>query len=209
MAVSPNLPDGLAIPAKKPKSTSKPAPKATSKPAPRPQPRPAPRPPAPPPSSGMPSQGPGPGSVPAVTKPKPKPPSLKQFLAGDEVYQQALRGGRRTLEDFLSELNRRRGEAGTSFDQTQEQMEQDRVRQLEKMKSEFASRGTLHSSLYGQEQGRFQEQFQTQMTQLSQAQQQLLADIMSQQTNFKREQELAMEMARQEALSRRASRYGL
>lgn len=167
---------------------------------------------SPPPSS---FSSPAPRSAPAAVrapkpKPKPKPPpSIKSYLAGDEVYQQGVRGGKRSLQDFLSELTRRRGEAGTSFTQTSEQMEQDRVRQLEDMRNEFASRGLIHSGLFGAEQGRFQEDFQTQMNLAQQAQKQLLSDILGQETNFRREQELSMEAARQEALARRASRYNI
>lgn len=212
MPVSPNLPDGMAIPQRKSKPKSRPK----SKPAPRSQPRntyrpssPAPRSPSPAPSNY------NPGPVPSVSpprpkpKPKPKPPSLKEYLSSDEVYQQALRGGNRSLQDFLSELNRRRGESKTSFGQTKEQMELDRTRQLEKMKDEFASRGLIHSGLYGEEQGKFQETFQNQMTQAEQAFTSLLADIKGQETNARREQELAKELARQEAIARRASRFGL
>lgn len=149
------------------------------------------------------------GSVQSVTKPKPKPPGIKGYLAGDEVYQQAVRGGKRSLQDFLSELTRRRGEAKTNFAQTSEQMELDKDRQLEQMRDEFASRGLIHSGLFGEERGNFLTDFQTQMDQLEQANSQLLGDILSQETNYRREQELAMEAARQEALARRASRYNI
>lgn len=162
---------------------------------------PNPRPPISPP-------GRGPGNVPAISRSR-NVPGLNKFLAGDDVYQQALRGGKRTLRDFLSELNRRRGEAKVSFGQTTEQMERDRTRGLSDLESQFASRGLLQSGIYGQEVGNFQQDFATQMQQLSQANKQLLADILSQETGFKREQQLAMELARQEALARRAARYNI
>lgn len=209
MAFSPDLPDGLSMPKKsKPKSRSAPR----SRPAPRAQPRNIPS-PAPRSPSAPPSYNPGPvqsvSSPSPKPKPRPKPPSLKQYLSSDEVYQQALRGGNRSLQDFLSELNRRRGESKTSFNQTKEQMEVDRTRQLDQMRDEFASRGLIHSGLYAKEQGTFQEQFQTQMTQAQQAFTSLLADLKGQGTGAKREQELAKELARQEAIARRASRFGL
>lgn len=174
-------------------------------------PRRRPRPPAPAPIRNAPAPPPqrSAGPIQPITKPKPKPPSISKFLAGDELFQQAIRGGNRTLQDFLSELNRRRGEAKTGFSQSQEQMEKDRVRQLDQMKQEFASRGLIHSGLFGQEQGKFQEDFQTQMQQLEQANTQLLSDILAQETNAKREQELAKELARQEALQRRAAKFNI
>lgn len=164
--------------------------------------------PSPNPPRSAPS-GRNPGRVNTPTKPKPKPPSIKEYLSGDEAFQQALRGGKRSMRDFLSDLKRRRGEAKTSFGQTKEAMELDRTRQLERMRDEFASRGLIHSGLYGKEQGRFQEDFMTQMQALEQQQASLLGDLLQQKTNFSREQELAMEAARQDALARRASRYNI
>lgn len=215
------LPDGQALP--KPSKSRKSTGRVSSSPRGRrqqkqprqrrsapspPSRRPTPSPPSPPPQ--RPTQS---GRIQSVTqpkpKPKPKPPGIKEWLAGDEVYQQSQRASQRTLQDFLSELTRRRGESKTSFTQAQEQMERDRERQLAELRDEFASRGLIHSGIYGREQGEFQEQFQTQAEQLEQSQQQLLADILAQETNFRREQELAREMARQEALQRRAARFDL
>lgn len=137
----------------------------------------------------------------------PKAPSLASYLGTDSVYQGAVRGGKRSLADFISEMNRRRGEAGTQFNQTKGSMERDRTQQLEALRDEFASRGLIQSGLYGQEQGRFQEQFNTQMTSLGQQQAALLADLLSQQKNYQRENDLSLEAAKQEALQRRAARY--
>ncbi len=139
----------------------------------------------------------------------PKPPSLKSYLAKDSTYQQAVRGGKRSLADFLSELGRRRGESVTQFNQTRGSMERDRVQQLDDLKQEFASRGLIQSGLYGQEQGNFQKKFTEQLTALQQQQASLLADLLSQQTNYKRENDLALEAARQEAILRMTQQYNL
>lgn len=144
------------------------------------------------------------------TPPPPPPPmSIADWLAGDEGYQQALRGGKRTLNDLLSDLTRQRGEATTQFGQTKQDVERNRELQLERLADEFASRGLIHSGIYGQEQGRFQEQFANQLQQLEQQQASLLADLLSQETSFRREQDLAMEAAKQEALRRRAEKYNI
>lgn len=147
-------------------------------------------------------------SAPKVTpRPKPVVPSIAQYLGTDSAYQGSVRGSKRSLADFISDIGRRRGEAGTQFNQTIGNMERDRVQQLEDLRNEFASRGLIQSGLYGEEQGRFQEQFSTQMNALKQQQAALLADLLSQETNYKRENELALEQAKQEALARRAARY--
>lgn len=142
-------------------------------------------------------------------KPKapPKPPSIGSYLGTDSMYQQAVRGGKKSLADFLSETGRRRGEAGTQFTQTQASMERDRVRQLDELRQEFASRGLIQSGLFGEEQGRFQQQFTDQATALQQQQAALLADLLSQEKNYRREHDLALEAAKQEALLRRSQKY--
>jgi hypothetical protein len=86
-------------------------------------------------------------------------------------------------------------------------MERDREQQLADLENEFASRGLIQSGLYGEEQGRFQQQFTDQLTALDQQQTGLLADLLSQQKNYQRENDLAMQQAKQEALARRAAKY--
>jgi hypothetical protein len=147
-------------------------------------------------------------------KPKPAPvkpavPSIDAYLGTDSTYQDVLRGGKRTLQDFLSDLTRRKGEAGTQFNTTLSSMNRDRDQQLAALRDEFASRGLIQSGLFGEEQGRFQQQFTDQMGALQQQQTGLLADLLSQETNFKREQQLAQEAAKQEALQRRVAKYNI
>lgn len=139
----------------------------------------------------------------------PSAPSLASFLAGDATYQSVVRGGKRSLADLISELGRRRGEATTQYNQTLGSMERDRTQQLADLRDEFASRGLIQSGLFGEEQGRFQSQFAEQQTALKQQQTALLADLLSQQKNAQRENDLALEAARQEALQRRAAKYKL
>lgn len=137
------------------------------------------------------------------------PPSIDSYLGTDAAYQQSVSGGKRSLADFLSELGRRRGEAGTQFDQTTASMERDRGTQLDDLRNEFASRGLIQSGLYGQEQGRFQQQFTEQQTALQQQQSALLADLLGQETNYRRENDLQQQAAKQEALLRRAQKFNI
>jgi len=136
-------------------------------------------------------------------------PSLSSYLAGDTDYQNFLRGNQRTLADFLNDMGRQKTEAGTTFATSKRQMETEKEEALEAMKDEFASRGLLMSGLYGEAQGDYNRDWTTQMGTMEQANSAFLADLLSQQTNFKREQQLASESAKQEALRRRAERYGV
>lgn len=153
--------------------------------------------------------GGGGGSYKPPAAPRPSAPSIGSYLGTDSTYQGILSGSKRSLADFLSELGRRRGESTTQFNDTKGSMERDRTQRLEEMRDEFASRGLIQSGLYGEEQGRFQQQFTDQMNALQKQQAALLADLLGQETNFKREQELALEAARQDALARRAAKFNI
>lgn len=159
-------------------------------------------------SGGSSSGGSSMGGGSTYKAPKPVgPPSINSYLGTDSAYQTAVSGGKRSLNDFLSELGRRRGEAGTQFNQTTASMEKDRVQQLDDLRNEFASRGLINSGLYGEEQGNFQEKFTEQRNALEQQQAALLADLLSQEKNYRRENDLATQAAKQEALQRRAAKY--
>jgi hypothetical protein len=153
--------------------------------------------------------GGGGGSYKPPAAPKPSVPNINSYLGTDSTYQGIVSGSKRSLADFLSELGRRRGESTTQFNDTRGSMERDRTQRLDEMRDEFASRGLIQSGLYGEEQGRFQQQFTDQMNALQKQQAALLADLLSQETNYKREQELALEAARQDALARRAAKFNI
>lgn len=145
----------------------------------------------------------------SYTPKKPSAPSLAAYLGTDSAYQNALRGRDRSLADFLSETGRRRGEATTQFNNTKSSMERDRTTQLDAIRQEFASRGLIQSGLFGEEQGKFQQTFAEQLNALQQQQTALLADLLGQERNARREGDLTAEQARQEAIARRSAKYGL
>lgn len=160
-------------------------------------------------SKGGSSGGSG-GSKGGSSKPAtPAIPSLSAYLGTDAEYQNYLSGSKRTLADYLSDLGRRKGEATTNYNTTLQSMEQDRTMQLEDLRDEFASRGLINSGLFAEEQGNFQKKYAEQLQTLDQQQAALLADLLQQETNFKREQELALKAAQQEAAQRRAAKYNI
>ena len=158
------------------------------------------------------SSGGGGRSVPSggsIARATPQPPSLAAYLGTESVYQNALRGGKRNLADFLSDLTRRRGEATTQYNQTVGSMDRDRTQQLEDLKNEFASRGLIQSGLYADQVGQFNQKFTDQANALKQQQTALLADLLNQQNNYTRENQNALDQARQDAILRRAQKYSI
>lgn len=153
--------------------------------------------------------GGGGGGGGSYSAPKVSIPSIAKYLGTDSAYQTAVSGGKRTLHDFISDITRRRGEAGTQYNQTLSGMERDRGNQLNDMRQEFASRGIINSGLFADAEGKFQTQYTDQLNALKQQQAGLLADLLSQQNNAQREYELALQQAKQEALARRAAQYNV
>jgi hypothetical protein len=144
-----------------------------------------------------------------VSPPKPKVPSVNAYLGTDSGFQDALRGGKSSLANFLADLNRRRGEATTQFNQTTQSMGRDRTQQLADLRDEFASRGLIQSGLYADQVGQFNQKFTDQQNTLKQQQTGLLSDLLSQQNNYQRENTLAMNQARQDAILRRAQKFNI
>jgi hypothetical protein len=142
-------------------------------------------------------------------KPKPKTPSVNAYLGTDSAFQDTLRGGKASLANFLADLNRRRGEATTQFNQTTQSMGRDRTQQLADLRDEFASRGLIQSGLYADQVGQFNQKFTDQQNTLKQQQTGLLSDLLSQQNNYQRENTLAMNQARQDAILRRAQKFNI
>jgi hypothetical protein len=134
-------------------------------------------------------------------------PSINAYLGTDSAYQQAVSGGKRTLADYIADITRRKGEATTQYNNTVDSMGRDRTTQLDQLRQEYASRGLINSGLFGQKEGEFQQQYNDQLNALGQQQSGLLADLLSQQNNYKREYDLAVQQAKQEALARRAAKY--
>lgn len=159
--------------------------------------------------SGGSSSGKTPVAPKSSTPKAPVVPDINSYLGMDSGYQTAVRSSKQSLADFLSEINRRQSEANTQYTQTRSSMEQDRNQQLQKIRDEFASRGLINSGLFGEEQGNFNNQYNQQVTTLDQQQAALLADLLSQRTNYQREQAQALEAAKQEALQRRAAKYNI
>lgn len=140
---------------------------------------------------------------------KPIVPTLDQYLGGDTTYQDQLRQFDRTLGDFIANLGVRKDRLTADYGENKRDMEQQRIKDLEAIKNDFASRGLLSSGLLVDESGKYEKDYAQQLADFERQYTQSQSDLTLEDTQFRREQELAKEAARQDAARRRAEKYGL
>lgn len=153
----------------------------------------------------------------AVSKPAPKVagpvkpivPTLDQFLGGDTTYLDQLRQFDRTLGDFIANLGVRKTRLTADYGENKRDMEQQRIEDLEAIKNDFASRGILGSGLFVDENAQYEKTYAQQLADFERQYQQSQSDLTLEDTQFRREQDLAKEAARADAARRRAEKYGL
>lgn len=175
---------------------------------------PPPRPPAPPASSNSSGQYSRPSSPPQsspgpITQINPPPPSIEQYLAGDTTYQEQLRNFNKSLADFLAQEKLNKSKVTTDYASAQRAMNMQKVQDLKDIENDFASRGLLSSGLYAGAVGDYNTGFTNRMNQLTTQEQRSLADLINQQTQFQNQQKLDQQASREEAIKRRAAKYGL
>lgn len=146
-----------------------------------------------------------PTGSPGKIQPVKKPMSLTDWLTKDSEYQNQLRQFGKTWSSFIADLGVRKGRVGQDYQLGQKQMATQKERDLKSMQDDFASRGMLQSGLYGDRLGKYEQDFQTNLTGLGRQNSQLLQDIATEQGNFKREQDLEKERARAAAAKRRTT----
>lgn len=149
--------------------------------------------------------------APPVAKPGavPKIASIEDWLGSETMYKNQIRNFDKAFGDFNADLNLRKGRVNTDFTQSEKTLKDQRVSDLETLKNDFASRGLLTSGLYANELGDYENEFNQQLANLTRGRTESLSNIGRELSNFQSEQNLAKQRAREEAIRRRAAKYGL
>lgn len=149
-----------------------------------------------------------PQAPPAATNPGPIQ-SIEQYLGGDTGYQQQIRSFNQALQDFLADVTRRRGTLETDYGTSQKAMNDQREMDLDKIKDDYGARGLGRSGLYADAVGDYETEFGTRMSELERRQKEALAGLTQEEGNYKSQQELKKQQAREQAIARRAATMGL
>jgi hypothetical protein len=153
--------------------------------------------------SAPPTAGPGPIGGIGV------PPPINQYLGGDTTYLNQQRAFQKALADFLAQETQQKSKINEDYGSATKALGGQKEFDLNNMMQDFASRGLINSGLYAGAVGDYNKGFLQQMNELTKNQRRSLADLLAGETNFKKEQSLAAQRAREEAIARRASQYGL
>ncbi len=149
-----------------------------------------------------------PQAPPAATSPGPVQ-SIEAYLGADTGYQQQMRSFNQALQDFLADVTRRRGTLETDYGTSQKAMNDQRTMDLDKIKDDYGARGLGRSGLYADAVGDYETEFGTRMSELERRQKEALAGLTQEEGNYKSQQELKTQQAKEQAISRRAAQYGL
>jgi hypothetical protein len=150
----------------------------------------------------------GGGSAPAAPKPTP-PPNLWQYLRGDTTYQDQVSQLRKAYSDYLASQNNDKTQYETQYGLGVKNLGQDRTKSFDDLLNDYAGRGLLNSGVYGQAYSDLQSQYDSRQTQLDAQRKSFLDDLATNLTNFRGDQQTTQTSAKQEAIARRAAKYGI
>lgn len=146
--------------------------------------------------------------APPTTKPGPVV-DINAFLNQDAGYQQQLREFAKAMQDFTADVTRRRGDLTTNFDTSKKALADQRLIDLKNIEDDYGARGLLRSGLYGKAVGDYESEYGNRVTDLSNQQNQALAQLLSEEGQFKSANDLKTQAAREDAIRRRAEMYGV
>jgi hypothetical protein len=139
----------------------------------------------------------------------PGPIDPNAFLGADVGYQDQLRQFAKALTDFQSDVTRRQGNINTDFGTSSKALGDQRGLDLKNIETDFGSRGLLRSGLYGTAVGDYEKEYGQRLSELTTNKNQTLAQLLQEGNQFKTQQELQKQAAREAALRRRAEGMGI
>lgn len=135
-------------------------------------------------------------------------PSIEAFLGSDASYQAQVAALNKALADYQAQMGTQQNQYNTNYASNIAQLGQDRTVGLADQQNDYTGRGLLHSGLYGKAAGDLNTQFDTRQSDLARARADFLANLGLDFNNFRSEQNLTQQKAKQDAIARRAAQYG-
>lgn len=136
-------------------------------------------------------------------------PPISQFLSGDLTYKGQISDFKRNQENYNTDYRTNREDVQRIFGDTTSRMERERDRAMEQMRSDFASRGLIHSGLFADQTADYNTEFAIKGQELAQDRSEQLRDLLRNKQLFAEETRGNRRSARDEAIRRRAQRYTL
>lgn len=139
----------------------------------------------------------------------PAPPSVDEWLAGDTAYLSTTDALQKALADYQARMNQQKGQYQTEYDTNLSNLGTSREAALADLTDDFAARGLMNSGLFLNSHSELQSDYDARQAALEQGRASFLADLDAAFADFQSEQDLTTTKAKQDALARRAAKYGL
>ena len=136
-------------------------------------------------------------------------PSVNQWLAGDTTYSATINALNKALADYRTRMLKQQGQYNTEYNMNTGNLATSRQAAVQDTENDFASRGVLRSGVYGKSQAALASDYNARQNALDVGKANFTADLTDAQIDFTAEQSLAKQQARQNAINRRAARYGI
>jgi hypothetical protein len=115
---------------------------------------------------------------------------------------------RKAYADFLASQQNDQTQYQNQYGLNVKSLGDDRTEGFDNLLNDYAGRGLLNSGVYGKAYSDLQTDYDARQTQLDTQRQGYLQDLSTNLSNFKGDQSTATTSAKQEALARRAAKYG-
>ncbi len=156
-----------------------------------------------------PSPAVGSNSTGAISPTAPVQPNVDEWLANDVAYKTQSDQLAKAWADYQAQSKQTEGQYRTDY--TSKQAELGKTRELagQELESDYASRGMLGSGLYAKAYTDYTTDYDNRQKQLDTGLSDFLANLLAQTNNYKSEQDIASEKAKQDAIARRAASMGV
>lgn len=155
--------------------------------------------------------GPSVGSSPTgvISPTAPVAPSVDEWLANDAAYQSQASALEKAWADYQAQSGQSADQYKTDYASKVDELGKTRALAGQDLESDYASRGMLNSGLYAKAFNDYSTEYDNRQKQLATGLSDFLANLATQSQNYKSEQDLTSEKAKQDAIARRAASLGL
>lgn len=149
------------------------------------------------------------GGVVTSTVPPPPPKFGAAYLAGDTTYGSQASALQKALQDYNAQYGTGIQNYNTEYTTSLDKLKQDQGLKATELNDDFASRGLVTSGVYADALNKFNQQYDTQRSDLARAKALYEQDALTDKNNFTTQNALEIERAKQAALQRYNDKYGL
>jgi hypothetical protein len=136
-------------------------------------------------------------------------PNIHKYLAGDTTFQDQRSQLMRQLEQFRTSNASQRAMVGQDFTTAADKMARQKELDHRNMTGDYAARGLLNSGLFVKSVGDYDTDYQSNYNDLTTGNQRSISELLEALSNYQTESSSSLAAAKQDAIRRRAQKYGI